>query len=170
MTRRDKDPFDELFKKMLEDFFGESKNQRGMGSIFDEIDNMFGDIDQKSFREALNEKKEYSNNQPFRFGFSIRKGPSGETEINTFGDDTEDKEREPLVDVFEEDDVVQVTAEIPGAAEENIEFDVEDKKLFIRAQGSSNRYSKEIELPRKVDADSVEKQYKNGVLTLRFKS
>ncbi|PTD94814.1 heat-shock protein Hsp20 [archaeon SCG-AAA382B04] len=169
MTRRD-DPFDELFKKMLEDFFGETPGQRGMGGLFGELDDIFNKIDRENFREALNEKKEYSNDQPFRFGFSIRRGPSGETEINTFGDDVEKEEREPLVDVFEEEDRIKVIAEIPGAREKDIEFDVSGKKLVISAEGDSNRYSKEVELPKKVDVDSVEKQYTNGVLSLEFEA
>lgn len=168
MTRRDKDPFDELFKKMLEDFFGEGSGPRGMGSLFDEIDDIFGRIDQENFREALDEKKEYSNKEPFHFGFSVRKGPGGETEINTFGDNVEKEEREPLVDVFEEDDAVRVTAEIPGANEDDIEVKVNGKNLVITAEGNQNRYSKEVELPKEVDVDSVEKNYRNGVLSLRF--
>ncbi len=169
MTRRDKDPFDELFKKMLEDFFGGTRSTRGMGTLFDEVSEVFGNIDQEDFRKALNEKREYSSEKPFHFGFSVRKSPSGETRINTFGDDVESKEREPLVDVFEEEDNVLVTAEIPGIEEEDIEIEVRDKELLIEADGETNSYSKKVDLPEKVEEESLKREYKNGVLSLKFK-
>ncbi|OKY77935.1 MAG: Molecular chaperone HSP20 family, IbpA [Candidatus Methanohalarchaeum thermophilum] len=168
MTNRDKDPFDKLFKKLLRDFFGEDYKKSGFHSVFDEMEEMMNKMNEEDFWKSVEEKRRFSNNQPFTFGFSIRKDPSGETSINTFGDKTEEKEKEPLVDVFESENEISVTAEIPGVSEENIDVSAKKSEVLIEARGESKAYSKNVNLPSDIDPDSMESNYNNGVLSLKF--
>lgn len=88
----------------------------------------------------------------------------------------------PAVDIVESDKAYELTAELPGMEEKNIEVKVangglsikgekkeekEEKKkdyyLSERRYGSFERY---FTLPEGVDADKIEATFKNGVLTV----
>jgi len=77
----------------------------------------------------------------------------------------ESTEIEPVFDVFEEEDHISVIAEIPGASEEDVQVELEDRKLKI----SAGLYSKTVVLPAEVEGVK-EKSFKNGVLQLKIKS
>jgi HSP20 family protein len=86
----------------------------------------------------------------------------------------------PAVDVTESDKAYEITAELPGLDEKNIEVNVvnggltikgekkeekeekqKDYYLSERSYGSFERY---FDLPEGVDADKIEAAFKNGVL------
>jgi len=88
----------------------------------------------------------------------------------------------PAVDIAEGEKAYEVTAELPGMDEKNIEVKVVDGSLTIkgekkdareekkkdyylseRSYGSFERY---FRLPESVDADKIEATFKNGVLTV----
>ncbi len=75
--------------------------------------------------------------------------------------------REPLVDVFDEDDSVLVVVELPGVAEDEIKVEIEADVLSLKTVGE-RKYAKEIDLPSAVDAATIKKAYKNGVLEVRL--
>jgi len=109
------------------------------------------------------------------YGFSVRTDIGGAPRVERFGNirSTEegpvvDEVREPLVDVFDEGDTVLVVAELPGVAEEEITIDVKDDVLTFETAGEK-KYSKEVVLPCPVDAATMKKAHKNGVLELRLK-
>ncbi|WGI17857.1 Hsp20/alpha crystallin family protein [Methanonatronarchaeum sp. AMET-Sl] len=166
---RDKDPFDELFEKMLRDFFDRDHGEMGFVDIFEEMWPHLDEVNEEKLRKAVDERRRASGEGPFRFGFSIRMDQSGEPEVRSFGDRVSDKGREPLVDVFDKEDNIVVTAEIPGVNEEDISIAVHGDKVLIEAESDSDRYSREVNLPRPVDSESMEMEYKNGVLSLKFK-
>ena len=56
----------------------------------------------------------------------------------------------------------------PGAAEEEIQIEVEEDILSLETGGDS-KYAKEILLPAAVDAASLQKTFRNGILELRLK-
>ena len=76
--------------------------------------------------------------------------------------------REPLVDVFDEDETILVVAELPGVAEEEIRIEVEGDILSLETAGE-RKYAKEVLLPAAVEAGPFHKAYKNGILELRLK-
>jgi len=109
------------------------------------------------------------------YGFSVRTGIGGTPQVERFGNirSTEegpvvDEVREPLVDVFDEGETVLVVAELPGVAEDEITIDVKDDVLTFETAGEK-KYSKEVVLPCPVDAATMKKAHKNGVLELRLK-
>jgi molecular chaperone GrpE len=78
-------------------------------------------------------------------------------------------QREPMLDVIEDDNSISITAELPGVDKENIELIV-DKRLLTLTTTEANRiYYKELELSSEVDPDTVEATYRNGVLDVILK-
>ena len=72
--------------------------------------------------------------------------------------------REPLVDVYEEKDVVKVVAEVPGVEKKDINLNATEDRLIISVDTPQRKYYKEVDLPAKVDPKSAKASYKNGVL------
>jgi len=109
------------------------------------------------------------------YGFSVRTGlgGAGARRVEPFGNihATEeglvvDEVREPLVDVFDEGGEIVVTAELPGAREDEITIEQRDAVLAVESHGE-RRYAKEILLPSAIDGASLQKKYNNGVLEIR---
>lgn len=88
------------------------------------------------------------------------------------------------VDVVDEDDELEVYADLPGYSNEDISVEVRDGHLLIHAEQETSeeteeqgRYmlnerqravSRQIPLPKSVDLESSEAKYNNGVLTVSF--
>lgn len=72
--------------------------------------------------------------------------------------------REPLVDVIEGPDEITVTVELPGVEKEDIDLTADEREMTIHVDAESRRYFKTVELPARVDPDSVTATYRNGVL------
>lgn len=86
----------------------------------------------------------------------------------------------PSVDVAETDDEVQVTADLPGLTEKDIEVALDDGALTIRGEKkeereekkrnyhlverSYGRFERSVAVPRGIDAGKVKARFKNGVL------
>ena len=79
------------------------------------------------------------------------------------------EEREPIVDIFEEEDKITVMAELPGVTEKDIDWDVEGNTLKIKTNNSTRKYYKEIALPTPVEKKSSESTYRNGILELKLR-
>jgi HSP20 family protein len=109
------------------------------------------------------------------YGFTVRTSiGGGAPRVERFGNirATEDgptvvETREPLVDVFDEEDEIVIVAELPGVSEEEIRVTVRDDILSLETTGS-HRFAKEILLSAPVHANAMRKAYKNGILELRL--
>ena len=77
-------------------------------------------------------------------------------------------ERQPLVDVFDEQDHVLVIMELPGVEAEQIDTEVTGGMLMLSTAGGNHTYSREVVLPQNVDANTIKSKYENGVLELRI--
>jgi HSP20 family protein len=104
------------------------------------------------------------------YGFSVRT-LAGKPVIETFGNIKEttkgpvvEEVREPIVDVFDEEDRILVIVELPGVSEEEIKIEVAGDILSLTA--SDRKYAKEILLPSKVKPQPVKSSYKNGILEI----
>jgi len=90
----------------------------------------------------------------------------------------------PAVDVAESDSGYEVTAELPGMDERNIEVKVADGILTIKgekrqAKEEKNKdyhvtertygsFQRSFSVPKDVDADKIESHFKNGILTVNM--
>ena len=110
------------------------------------------------------------------YGFTVRTGLGQKTRVEPFGNIKKTKAgpkisetREPIVDVFDEKDHVLMIAELPGIDEESIKLNLKENILLLEAGSGNRKYFKEILLKSKIDFDSLEKNFKNGILKLKFK-
>jgi len=90
----------------------------------------------------------------------------------------------PAVDFVERDDAFEMSAEMPGLDEKNIEVKVANGVLTIKAEKTEEKEEKEkdfhlrerrfgsfersIRVPEPVDMDKIEASFKQGVLTVKM--
>jgi len=113
---------------------------------------------------------------PFVYGYSVKVGPDGKPIVREFGNVKPElgsaghpelrlkSEREPLVDVIEEDKMIKVVAELPGVQKEDVRLTCTEEKLTIQVDTEKRKYYKEIGLPTKVLPNSAKATYTNGIL------
>jgi len=108
------------------------------------------------------------------YGLSIRT-LAGKPVIESFGNIREtakgpvvEEVREPIVDVFDEEDHILVIAELPGVSEDKIKIEVAGDILNLTASDTDKKYAKEILLPSKVKPSSLKTTYKNGILEIKL--
>ncbi|MER3601810.1 MAG: heat-shock protein Hsp20 [Nitrososphaerota archaeon] len=164
--------------------------RRRLPSIFDEFDRMMREM-QRWFEQEMREierlmprelVREVETPQgvrrqlgPIVWGYSITIGPDGKPIIREFGNFKPEKgggiirEREPLVDIIEQADLIRVILEIPGVEKEDIDLKVTESKLTIRVDTADRKYHRTVELPEPVDPDSAKATYKNGILEVTLK-
>jgi|JI10StandDraft_1071094.scaffolds.fasta_scaffold2108528_1 HSP20 family protein len=90
----------------------------------------------------------------------------------------------PTVDITEGPEAITVHAELPGIAPDDVKIDLENNVLTLRGErriekkkdeGTAHRverfygsFSRQFLLPRTVDAEKIEADLKDGVLTVRL--
>jgi len=106
------------------------------------------------------------------YGFSIRT-LAGKPVVETFGNLREttrgpvvEEVREPMVDIFDEEDHISVIAELPGVSQDEIEIEVIGDILNLSASGTDRKYAKEMLLPSKVRSETLKTVYRNGILEI----
>lgn len=109
------------------------------------------------------------------YGFTVRTGIGGMPRVEHFGNirRTETgpevvETREPLADVFDEDDQILVVIELPGVAEDEIKLEITGDDVLSLSTTGERKYAKEVLLPARVDPASLKTAYKNGVLEVRL--
>lgn len=155
----------------------------GLGKLFKGLGNfidLVADMAEKG-EEFREQTKEFRGKGPLKdirgvYGFSVRTGLGGRAMVEPFGNvkstpkgPVVEETREPMVDVFEEEDAVQVVAEMPGVEEKGINLEINGDVLNIFADTEGRKYQKEILLPFEVDAEPLSRSYKNGIFEVRLK-
>ena len=90
----------------------------------------------------------------------------------------------PRIDVKEDDVSYEISVELPGLEEKDIEITVDDGTLVLRGEKSGaseekegkyfrqeriyGRFERAFHLPDGVEAEKIEAKFKNGVLTLHL--
>jgi HSP20 family protein len=95
------------------------------------------------------------------YGVTVKDRESGHTVVQEV--------REPVVDVFEEEDHVLVVAEMPGVAKEDVHITVEDDLLTFTAERGDKKYRKEVLLPASCAKEKIEVACNNGVVEIKCK-
>lgn len=148
--KRKRRPFDDDFG-----FFGEEFLR--MSEMMDRL-----------FNRAIRDREDMD---PVVYGFSVKSGPDGKPIFRRFGDSVRPGEnisdglsREPLTDIIERGDTVSVTIEMPGVEKEDIDLDIDGRKMTVKVDNPNRRYHKVIDLPCGVEEESVRATFRNGVL------
>ena len=110
------------------------------------------------------------------YGFSVKVGLGGTPTVETFGNIRKgeagpvvEEVREPLVDLFDEGDVMRVIAELPGVEATDITTELAGDILTITCRGKARQYQKEVLLPAKGQPDSLKTSYRNGILEITLR-
>lgn len=74
--------------------------------------------------------------------------------------------REPLVDIFEEADEINIILDVPGFKEEEIHWEVKDAILKLSAKTFGREWEESIALPEEVDTKNIKTKYQNAVLEI----
>ena len=169
---RKRSPFSKIFEEMermmkeLDEMFSKS---------FEELEQEFP---RSLIRERRTDKGRIREFGPIVYGYSIKIGPDGKPIIREFGNIRPSRRpeivelseaREPLVDVYEEEDSVKVIAEVPGVEKNDIKLNATERKLVISVDNPQRKYYKEVDLPAEVDPESAKATYRNGVLEVMLK-
>ncbi len=172
-----------------DDWFKRFKDRKGF--FFPELDKILEEMEKemaKSFKDMENVmprdmvrvrtlpdgsvRREYG---PFVYGYSMKIGPDGKPVIREFGNikpgageegqplNLRDQ-REPLIDVIEEEGEIKVLAELPGVDKEDISLFLAEGTLTISVDTAGRKYFKELDLPVEVDEKSARSTFSNGVL------
>lgn len=161
-------------KEKIEIDFGIGKIS--FGGLFKGIGNLI-DLASKLSEEAVEKKGEIKGlpkGAKGVYGFSVRT-LAGKPVIETFGNIREttkgpvvEEVREPIVDVFDEEDHILVIAELPGVSEDEIKIEAAGDILNLTASDTDKKYAKEILLPSKVKPSSLKTTYQNGILEINL--
>ncbi len=156
-------------KKRKRTFYDDPMDEDDFMDIEDIIERMM-----EKYVEGLSD----ISKRPFIYGFSISKQPGEEPEIKEFGhmsiyDEREAgsnpmEERELLIDTYELDGTIYVTADLPNYKKEEIEILVAELDIELKLGSGENVISEYIEIDG-VDPDCVKATFKNGVLELAMK-
>ncbi len=110
------------------------------------------------------------------YGFTINTAGGGTPKVETFGNIKKtpegpkvDEEREPITDIFDENDEIVVIAEMPGIEETDLKIDLKEDILEIAAVSKNRTYRKELLLPSKVSKSNLQHKFTNGILEIRIK-
>jgi HSP20 family protein len=112
------------------------------------------------------------------YGFTVKVGlgNDGGPRVEPFGNIRKDPQsgktvvqevREPVVDLFEEEDHVLVLAEMPGISVGDLKITVEDDLLTISAARGDKKYRKEVLLPASFTREKTHVTCNNGVVEIK---
>ena len=162
---------------------GEATLDFGMGGLFKGLG---GFMDLLSEMMEAGESSEVTRTGEFKvkglgdkaqgiYGVTVRTGIGGIPRVERFGNVRATEEgpvvaevREPLVDLFDEDQEIVIVVELPGVSEEELQVEVQEDILSLETTGQ-HKYAKEILLPQTVDSASLQRTFRNGILELRLK-
>ena len=111
------------------------------------------------------------------YGVTVKVGLGDDRPVvEPFGNIRKDREsghtvvqevREPVVDVFEEEDHVLIVAEMPGIEVKDIKIEIRDDILTLFAQKGKKKYRKEVLLPGSFGEDKIEVSCKHGIVEIK---
>jgi HSP20 family protein len=157
------------FKGGLEGIFG------GLTDLLDKL----GDLAEKG--ETLRKSGTLngsSDDLKGVFGFTVKVGGLGgqPPTVEPFGNIRKDDQtgesvvhevREPMVDLFEEQDHILVIAEMPGISAADVTIDLQGDLMTITAEKGRKKYRKELLLPKPYPKDKMVVACNNGILEIK---
>lgn len=165
-------------KKEESSFSGLNGLLGGLGAFVDKL----GELAEKG--EKLRKSGEFKSSDPAGkvrgvYGFSVKVGLGNEDDVTVepFGNVHKDQQtgktvvaevREPMIDIFEEENHILVVAEMPGIGESDIKLDLKEDILTISAGRGDKKYQKEVLLPAAYSPDKMSHTCRNGVLEVKL--
>jgi|SRR4029078_11144728 len=158
------------------------KESWGFGDrFFEQIEREFSEAEEmmnRVFKTVRESGATASETLPYYYGYQITIGPEGRPHIREFGNVRpstrglvdESTVRQPLVDtsINEKDNVMIITAEMPGITKEDAKVTIGEGLVTIHAEKGTKKYHTELPIDKELDADSTKASYINGILELRI--
>jgi len=146
------------FIEKLSELADKGKELRGLGEISDlglgkQVKGVYG----FNVKVGLGQDKDEIKVEPF--GNIKRDTRTGETVVQEV--------REPMVDLFDEDDHLLIVAEMPGIGSEDVNLEVKDDVLTISGEKGDKKYRKEVLLPAAFPREKMQFSCNNGMLEIR---
>lgn len=150
---------------------------RPFGSLFREMEEEMADMERRMdrlLRQATNEGNGRTG-RPYVWGYSVNVGPDGVPRVQQFGNVGQEQKqleegwREPFCTtvVDDEQDVVRVTAELPGVTKDDIDVETLADRVRIEAKGTPWNYRADVPIRGvQLDTESAKARYNNGILEL----
>ncbi len=154
---------------------------RDISRMFEEIDKEFAEADEMINRlfRTVRRGEAFSSDGPYYYGFQVTIDEHGRPQIREFGNIRPGARglvelsgvREPLVDavIDEKEQVLKITAEMPGITKDDIKVRIGEDFVEISAERGDRKYHTEIPLTIKVDEEDAKATYVNGILELKLK-
>lgn len=173
--------FEDFFKRVLEGWKADFPwiSEENPFEAFDRlIEREFDAFRQRVPPEFIREREipggKVTTVGPIYYGWSYKKEPGKPPEIREFGNVrptlggrrlelTQAAEREPVVEIEERANEYLVEAELPGVKAENIDLDVSQNTLKIKA-ADTRKYATEVRFDEPVDPNKIDAEYKDGML------
>ncbi len=83
-------------------------------------------------------------------------------------DDTGDADADAHIDVYDDDNVVRLVADLPGVEKSDLNLQCDGTTLTITAHSGHHEYDQQVRLPAPVDEHSADATFNNGVLHVTF--
>lgn len=159
----------------------EGGHEQGLGGILQGLGDLvekLGDL-AKSGEQLSRTGEIHGPDQEVKgiYGFTVKVGlGDNRPQVEPFGNLHKDPEsghtvvrevREPVVDIFEEEDHVSVVAEMPGISVEDVKITVDDDLLTISAERGDKKYRKEVLLPASFALEKTQVTCNNGVVEIK---
>jgi HSP20 family protein len=154
----------------------------GLGGIFKGFEKLVDLAGKLQDQNEINKEGEINLDQLKKgmkgvYGFTIKSAAAGgKSTVETFGNIKKtpegpkvEAEREPMTDMFDEEDEIVIIAEMPGIEENDVTVDLKGDMLDISAERNTRKYHKELLLPLKVEQEKMKVKYNNGILEIRIK-
>ena len=153
--------------------------------LLETIDNEFAEAEDmlnrmfKTVREI--NPSDLGSNTPYYYGYQITVGPDGKPHVREFGNIRPSAKglieqanaTAPLVDIAigEKQNILRVTAEMPGVNKEDIKVNVSGKYVTVHAERGDKKYHTDIPVDVELDdsSSSAKATYTNGILELNIK-
>lgn len=172
-----------MTEKQKDNGAGEEKvhQERGVGGILKGLSGLIdslGDLAEtgRKLRES-GEFEDSKGNIKGIYGFSVKVGlGDDEPQVEPFGNIRKEEKsgrtvvqevREPVIDIFEEKDHILILAEMPGISVDNVQLELEEDILTLKAKQGDRRFQKEIQLPGHFDKEKMLLACNNGVVEIK---
>lgn len=156
--------------------FEESKIFEAMNEEFSEAEEMLNRMF-RTIREI--NPSDVAANSPYYYGYQITIGPDGKLHVREFGNVRpaakglveQASVRQPLFDtaINEKQNMLIITAEMPGVNKEDIKVNIADQYVTIHAEKGYKKYHTDIPVDLELDDTSAKATYSNGILELKIR-
>ncbi|MEO9321681.1 MAG: archaeal heat shock protein Hsp20 [Nitrososphaera sp.] len=151
--------------------------------VFEEMEKEFAEAEEmlgRMFRTAHGIRpEELAESIPYFYGYQLTVGADGKPHFREFGNVkpsakglvAPSRTREPLVDssVNRDENLLTITAELPGVSKQDIKVSVSEGSVTIHAEKGEKKYHTEIPFELELDDKSAKATYTNGILELRIR-